>query len=65
LLQLFIVWVNCGKPRRVIHGQVFHEQTTLFSTATYKCNNGFVLVGNRTQVCGMKGIWEGSTVCYS
>ena len=37
------------------------EQTTTFGqVATYACNPGYILVGNRNRICQQNGSWSGS-----
>ena len=54
--------VNCDVLTDPANGQVSHNTgTTLHQTATYSCNTGYDLVGDRTRTCQATGQWSGST----
>lgn len=52
--------VDCGDPGRSSNGQRSLVATTAFSIATYSCNRGYNLVGNRTRTCLPSGSWNGT-----
>lgn len=41
------------------NGVVDFKQVTIGSTAVYRCNRGFNLVGNAKRVCQRNGEWSG------
>ena len=56
-----ILTVDCGTLTDPANGQVNHTAgTTMGQTATYSCNTGYNLVGNRTRTCQAMGNWSGS-----
>ena len=58
--------VDCGDLSHPINGTVSLANTVLNSTATYTCEPGNSLVGNRTRVCQDDGLWTGSApICLS
>ena len=59
--------MDCGSFTDPANGQVDHTSgTTLGQTATYSCNSGYNLVGDRTRTCQAIGNWSGSApTCQS
>ena len=54
--------MDCGNLNDPANGSVTHNSGSTFGeTATYSCNTGYNLVGNRTGVCQDTGEWSGST----
>ena len=51
--------VDCGQLQNPANGFVQIFSTTEGSTATYTCNQGFQLVGNRQRTCQNNGQWSG------
>ena len=41
----------------VTNGVVTHSTTTLGAVATYSCNTGFQLIGNRNRTCQADSTW--------
>ena len=57
----FSTAVNCGTLTNPANGQVSHPAGTTFrQTATYRCNTGYNLVGNRARTCQARRTWSGS-----
>ena len=53
--------MDCGSLPDPANGQVNHTAgTTVGQTATYSCNIGYNLVGDRTRTCQAEGSWSGS-----
>jgi len=52
--------VPCGAPNDIANGQRVYGGTPGRQTATYSCNTGYNLVGNRTRTCQPGGVWSGS-----
>ena len=53
--------VNCGTLTNPTNGQVSYTAGTIIrQTATYSCNRGYNLVGNRTHTCQATGLWSES-----
>ena len=53
--------VDCGPLTDPANGIVNHTAgTTSEQTATYSCNTGYNLVGDRTRTCQAEGNWSGS-----
>ena len=58
--------VDCGELSHPISGTVSLANTVHNSIATYTCEPGNSLVGNRTRVCQDDGLWSGSApICQS
>ena len=58
---LILTAVDCGNLTDPANGQVTHTAgTTYGQTATYSCDTGYILVGNRTRTCEATGNWSGS-----
>ena len=66
-LFLILIVAHCGSLTDPANGQVDLTSGTAFEqTATYSCNTGYNLVGNRTQTCQALGQWSGSApTCQS
>ena len=62
LCDIFLILtVDCGTLTDPANGQVNHTAgTTYEQNATYSCNTGYNLVGNRTRTCQATGNWSGS-----
>ena len=56
--------VDCGVPhvpKGTIGGlSVNYNETIINSTATYSCNIGYNLIGEKTTICGVNGTWNGA-----
>ena len=59
ILFLFSSARECGTLKYPRYGQVALTGITFGSTATYSCNTGFILVGERTRTCQASGEWSG------
>ena len=58
---LILAVVDCGPLTNPDNGQVNDAAGTTFGhTATYSCNTGYNLTGNRTRTCQATGEWSGS-----
>ena len=57
---MILTVVDCGTLSNLTYGQVSHTGTSLQQTATYSCNPGYELLGDRTRVCLSTGVWSGS-----
>ncbi|WAR06930.1 AGRL3-like protein [Mya arenaria] len=51
---------NCAVLGRPDNGEVHYQSTTYRQNATYKCNNGYELVGDRVRQCQASGVWGGA-----
>ena len=52
---------GCGNLSDPANGSItLTAGTTLGQTATYSCNTGYTLVGDRTRTCQATGEWSGS-----
>ena len=51
--------VDCGPLANPPKGRVSVSGTTVGSTATYSCEGGYLLVGERTRECLATGEWSG------
>ena len=57
----FLVAARCGNLDSPRNGRVDLSGTTVGSTATYRCKNGFILAnGDRIRECGANGRWSGT-----
>ena len=54
------VAVNCGSLREPENGSIAITTFTFMSTATYRCDSGFVLEGDSTRTCMANAEWSGS-----
>ncbi len=60
VLNLYIA-VDCGSLTDPENGQVNTSSgTTIGSTASYSCNNGYTLNGDNTRTCESNGVWSNS-----
>ena len=60
MLFLFAA-AKCGNLDSPRNGRVFLTGNAVGSTATYRCNDGFVLTnGDRIRECGANGRWSGT-----
>ena len=50
--------IDCGSLAPIPYGRVEVEGTTFGSSATYICNDGYVLVGKGIRQCGENGHWS-------
>ena len=53
-------FAGCERLPDISNGEVELSGRTVGSTATYSCNQGFVLVGSSTRICQSNGQWSGS-----
>ena len=61
MTYLIFTAVDCGPLGNPDNGQVTHTGKTTFRwKATYRCETGFYLVGDRTRVCQATGKWSES-----
>ena len=52
--------IDCGDPGTPQNGYQELPSTTLGSQVTYRCQQGYVLVGGGTRECMDSGLWSGS-----
>ena len=57
---LFLTVVDCGNLTDPANGTVNDTDRTFGQTATYSCDTGYSLVGDRTRTCQASGSWSGS-----
>ena len=55
-----VVVVDCGGLMDPENGAVTVTNITFNSTATYSCNDGYILVGDTTRTCLASGLWSGT-----
>ena len=61
LLAVFcLTVVDCESLGDPDNGQVTVPFTTFGATATYSCNEGFILSGSLTRTCDSTGAWSGT-----
>ena len=59
--MFLILTANCGNLTDPANGNVTHTTgTDVGQTATYRCDTGYNLVGDRTRTCQARGNWSGS-----
>ena len=59
-----LVETLCYIQREIENGEVIVTDIRLGSTAQYKCNDGYTLVGPATRICLITGTFSGHTpVC--
>ena len=51
--------MDCGTLSDPRNGDVDFSSTTFNSKATYSCDKGYVLVGQKLRVCQVNGVWSG------
>lgn len=51
--------VDCGAPESINNGNVDYEDSLFQATATYSCDTGYILSGDKTRVCSKSKIWSG------
>ena len=55
-------FVDCGHPGNVTNGTVdVSEGTKLHATARYTCDEGTIINGRQSIICGSNGRWSGTT----
>ena len=54
-----ITGVDCGVLNAPLYGQISLTGTSVGSQALYKCDRGFVLIGNDLRTCKKNGEWSG------
>ena len=52
--------IDCGGLQDIPNGEVDYTSSAVGSTATYTCNTGFELVGQRSRSCQSSGSWGGT-----
>ena len=52
--------IDCGALGNPANGVVSKSNTTYNSTATYSCNTGYTLTGDKIRTCLESGFWSGS-----
>ena len=52
--------VTCPTLPDPLNGMVNDDDLSFNSTATYICDEGYMIEGNRNQTCGADGNWTGS-----
>ena len=59
--MFLILTVDCGNLTDPANGNVTHTTgTDVGQTATYRCDTGYNLVGDRTRTCQARGNWSGN-----
>ena len=65
-IVLLYVDTMCPIKRKLENGVVTVSGIRLGSTAHYRCNDGYILVGPATRECLITGTWSGYTsVCVA
>ena len=59
VLSIYSVAIECEDLDDPRNGNVILTGTTVGSTATYVCDDGFVLIGNQLRRCMSNGLWSG------
>lgn len=49
---------SCGIPESVDNGDVSFASTSVGAKATYRCDEGFRLVGSKLRVCQLSRNWN-------
>ncbi|XP_053558647.1 sushi, von Willebrand factor type A, EGF and pentraxin domain-containing protein 1 [Bombina bombina] len=58
--------ISCGKPPAPDHGDIVGLNFTYGETVTFRCNEGYTLVGNEDTLCLANGSWScGPPSCES
>ena len=53
-----LLGINCGDPGSVNNGMVNSNGTYVTSIATFECDDGYDLIGDRQRVCQLDGTWS-------
>ena len=59
LKLLYDIIVDCDVPPTIENGDVIFNTTTINSTATYTCKDGYTLTEDATSTCESDGKWSG------
>ena len=63
---LFDTATDCGPLTDPDNGKVTFDGTSVGSSVSYTCNDGFILSGNQRRQCLRTGNWTGSDpICRS
>lgn len=52
--------VSCGLPPSLANGTMQYEAVTFQFSVRYKCNVGYILIGDKTRICSKDKVWSGS-----
>lgn len=52
--------VNCGMPESLSHGSSNYQDTQFQATVVYRCDIGYILIGDDTHVCIKDKVWNGN-----
>jgi len=64
ILHFHCIAIDCGRLQNPPFGRVDLAGTVINARATYACIPGYVLIGNKFQICLINGRWSGETpVC--
>ena len=62
VLEYCLFTLDCGKPLEPDHGSVnISKGTAVGNTATFDCDTGYTLQGNRQTTCLKGNTWDHST----
>ena len=57
--EISLAAIQCDRLSDIRNGRVDLTGTSVGSTATYSCNQGFALIGGATRTCQSNGEWSG------
>lgn len=53
------VGIDCGTPGEINNGMAIFVNTLFKSLVSYRCDNGYKLVGEMFRICNANGLWSG------
>lgn len=51
--------IDCGHLSVPLNGDVDYQETVFLSMASYTCDSGYLLTGEKKQTCEADGTWSG------
>lgn len=59
IFYIITVVIDCGSPGFPVNGNTIVGGTTYNSTVTHLCDEGYILIGDKTRTCHGNGTWSG------
>ena len=58
--------MKCSAPEVPINGVPFEKEAYMYNEVIeYKCQNGFIVIGDKTSVCGISGTFASTVTSCS
>lgn len=55
----YVLVIRCGYIGTISNGKVFLDKTSYGGIATFKCDDGYEMIGEAQKTCGLNGKWSG------